>query len=122
MKTFRFRDFPVYREALTFRKKVIAAIGNFPSNEKYRLVDQIHRSCMSIILNIAEGSAKQSDPDFARFLEMSIASVNEVIAAFDIAVEDSLVTEPLRVSIEKDAENLAKQLGGFLKKLRSAKR
>lgn len=121
MKTFRFRDFPVYQEALLFRKKVALILATFPVSEKYRLVDQIHRSCLSIILNIAEGSAKQSDADFARFLEMAIASVNETVAAFDVAAGDGLVDEKVRASIELAAENLAKQLGGFLRKLRSIK-
>jgi len=120
MKTFRFRDFPVYGESLLFRKKIVAVTQAFPMEEKYRLIDKIHRACLSIILNIAEGSAKKSDPDFARFLEMAIASTNEVVAALDIAVGDGLITEEVRVSLENDAEMLAKQLGGFLKKLRSS--
>lgn len=121
MKTFRFRDFPVYKDALRFRKNIAEILQKFPTVEKYRLIDQIHRSCLSIILNIAEGSAKQSDMEFARFLEMAIASVNETVAGFDIAFADEIVSEEIRSSIETDAEHLAKQLGGFIKSLRTPK-
>jgi len=121
MKTFRFREFPVYQDARSFRQKGAQILKTLPPTERYRLVDQIHRSCLSVLLNIAEGSAKQSDPDFARFLEMSIGSLNECVAGFDAALDDQLITEAIRSEIENQAEGLVKQLGGFIKKLRSAK-
>ncbi|MFH0770293.1 MAG: four helix bundle protein [Candidatus Peregrinibacteria bacterium] len=122
MKTFRFHDFQVYQDARAFRSKVASVIKTFPATERYRLVDQIHRSCLSVLLNIAEGSAKHSDLDFARFLEISIGSLNECIAGFDAAFDEKLVTEAMRADIEKEAEHLVKQLGGFIKTLRSEKK
>ena len=122
MQTFRFRDFQVYKDARAFRLKIVALLKEFPSSERYRLIDQIHRSCLSIVLNIAEGSAKHSDADFARFLEMSIASVNETVAGFDVACDDNLIDKNRLQLLEQDAENLARQLGGFIKKLRSSEK
>ena len=115
MKTFRFKDFQVYKDAKKLRRTVLKLLQKFPSEEKYRLVDQIHRSCLSIILNIAEGSAKKSDKDFARFLEMGIASTSELIAAFDVALEDRVIMQEDMSLIEAEAEIVAKQLGSFLK-------
>ena len=117
MKTFRFREFPVYGDARKFRQLVRSYLRKFPSEEKYLLTEQINRSCLSIVLNIAEGSAKKSDKDFARFLEMAIASVNEVIAGFDLAHDDKILPLEELNLIENQAEHIAKQLGGFLKKL-----
>ncbi|MDD5055437.1 MAG: four helix bundle protein [Candidatus Peribacteraceae bacterium] len=122
MKTFRFRDFQVYKDARKFRSKVGAILKQFPQSEKYRLVDQVHRSCLSVLLNVAEGSAKHSDLDFARFLEMSIGSLNELVAGFDAAIDDQFITEEQRKAIEIEAENLIKQLGGFIKTLRAPKK
>jgi len=118
MKTFRFRDFTVYKEARAFRKLVRDQLKDFPQSEKYRLIDQIHRSSLSILLNIAEGSAKGSDLDFARYLHIAIASVNEVIAGFDAALDDGIVTVQQLHSVETTAERLAKQIGSFIKTLR----
>ena len=117
MKTFRFRDFNIYKKALVFRKLVRSLLDKFPAEEKYRLADQIHSACQSIILNIAEGSAKKSDRDFRRFLEISIASLNEVVAGFDCAREDQIITLDEYETIEKHAEELARMIGGFMKAL-----
>ncbi|MBU0767203.1 four helix bundle protein [Patescibacteria group bacterium] len=117
MKTFRFKDFAIYQQAHVYRKKVCQHLKAFPAEERFRLVDQIHRSCLSVILNIAEGSAKATDPDFRRYLNISIASLNETVAGFDCAREDGLITDIEYQSIAKEAESLAKQIGGFIKAL-----
>jgi len=121
MKTFRFRDFTIYKDARAFRKMAQDLIKNFPSGEKYRLTDQIQRSCLSVLLNIAEGSAKKSDMEFARFLETAIASVNEVVAGFDAAIDDGHIVEQQLKCIEAEAEKLAKQIGSFIQRLRGSK-
>lgn len=121
MTTFRFRGFKVYQDARKFRRTVRAMLKKFPATEKFTLCDQINRSCLSILLNIAEGSAKTSDRDFARFLTMSIASVSEVVACFDLAYDDGIVSEMDSKAIEREAEEIAKQLGGFIKILKKLK-
>lgn len=118
MKTFRFKDFEIYKQAKLFRGFIRQYLHQFPDNEKFRLSDQIHRASLSIVLNIAEGSAKRSDKDFGRFLEMAIASVNEVVAAFDLAADDKIISAGDFAEIENQAENLARQIGGFLRKVR----
>ncbi|MCA9370425.1 MAG: four helix bundle protein [Candidatus Peregrinibacteria bacterium] len=118
MTTFRFKYFAVYSSAKALRKRVRLLLKELPSQERYRLVDQIERATLSIILNIAEGSAKQSDKEFARFLETSVASANEVAAAFDCAFDDGYITQEDNENIEKELENIIRQLGGFIKKLK----
>lgn len=117
MKTFRFRDFEVYKEAKTFRKLCREFLKKIPDQERYRLIDQIERALQSVILNIAEGSAKKSDKELAQFLERSICSVNEVVAGFDTAFDDKIITEDDLKVIEEAAEILAKRIGAFIKKL-----
>jgi len=119
MRTFRFREFAVYQAARKFRTMMHSYLRTSSIRGHRCLSDQIERACVSIVLNIAEGSAKQSDKDFARFLEIAIASTNEVIAAMDCAFDDGIVNEKDLVVIERHAIQIARQLGGFLKTLRS---
>ena len=68
MDTFGFQNFPVYQDAKAFRQLVRRLQKKFPPIEKYVLADQINRSCLSIILNIAGKDRRRNpDKDFARF-------------------------------------------------------
>lgn len=120
--TFRFRTFLIYKNAITFRSYTKRVASSFPVNEKFGLVSQIERAATSVVLNIAEGSSKKSDKDFARFLEISIASVNEIVAAFDCALHDNYIGSDQMITIEQSVEKLAKQIGGFIRSLRNTKK
>ena len=117
MDTFRFKEFEVYKDAKEFRRMIKSFLEKFPPEERYALKDQINRSCLSVLLNIAEGSAKMSDREFARFLETAIASLNEVVAGFDMAHDDGIISMEELMLVEQKGGSIAKQLGGFMKKL-----
>lgn len=115
MDTFRFLQFKVYKDAQDYFK-IILILSERVKN--YSFKDQIRRATLSIILNIAEGSAKKSDIEFARFLEISIGSINEVVACIDIMKELKKINDKEYNKLIQASEELAKQLGGFIKKLR----
>jgi len=108
--------FKVYQDAKLLRKKVIGVTKNFPRDFCY-LKDQIRRSSLSIVLNIAEGSAKRSDRDFNRYLENSMGSANETAAALDIALAEKLIREKQFIESVELCRAVVDQLGGFSKKL-----
>ncbi len=58
---------------------------SFPREEGYGLTSQIRRAATSILLNLAEGSARKSPKEYARFLNISIGSLVEVDACLKIA-------------------------------------
>lgn len=117
---FRFRNFPVYREALQFRKEIKEMAKNhFPKEEFYILFPQIVRAADSIVLNIAEGADRGTDLDFARFLNNSLTSLNEVAGCLDLALIDGYIKEDLHENFLKKAEELASQLTAFRKSLLS---
>ncbi len=118
MKTFRFLDFPVYKEAKKLYNGIIILTKKFP-REYWELTDQMRRSSLSVCLNIAEGSAKKSDKDFNRYLENSLGSINESVAGLDISLGEKLITVQVFERYLAQAEMVAKQLGGFSKKLLS---
>jgi len=115
MDTFRFLQFKVYKDAKNYFKIILILSERI---KNYSFKDQIRRAALSVILNMAEGSAKKSDIEFARFLEISIGSINEVVACIDIMKELKKINEKEYNELIQKSEELAKQLGGFIKKLR----
>lgn len=114
MSTFRFLDFPVYKKSKVLYKKVLFITHRL---NNYSLKDQIRRASLSIILNIAEGSARKSDREFSRFLQLSLGSVNEVVACLDVMENNNLIIQVDYEKLKLECEEIAKQLGGLFKKL-----
>ena len=78
--TFRFEKLEVWQQARKLNRKIYECTRLFPEEERYALVSQIRRSSVSVASNIAEGSGRNSDADFSRFLEISYGSLMEVIS------------------------------------------
>ena len=113
-KKFRFRQFPVYQAALKFRKELkLFSKKTFPREEQYCLTSQLWRALDSIVLNIAEGSDRSTDKDFANFLNKSHTSLNEVVACLDSALEDGYISDNDVNYYLLKADNIADQLTAF---------
>lgn len=78
----------VYRCADRLAIEVYRATASLPVAEKYGLVTQMRRAAVSVASNIAEGSARNSDNDFARFLEIALGSAREL--GYQIHLTDRL--------------------------------
>lgn len=116
---FRFRDFPVYKDARQFREELKELSRNkFPPEEQYSLTAQLWRALDSVLLNIAEGSERYSDVDFSRFLNNSLTSVNEAIACLDCALDDCYICKEEYNKYLVKADNLVRQLKAFISKVR----
>ena len=53
-------------------------IPGLPVNERYDLTRQMKRAAYSVPFNIVEGSARDTDKDFAHFLDQSLGSIMEL--------------------------------------------
>lgn len=81
----------------------------------YSLRDQIRRSAVSVISNIAEGFERQSNNEFKKFLFYSKGSVGELRAQLSLAFELELIREEEYKQLYKDCMEVSKLLGGFIR-------
>lgn len=93
-----------------------------PWFEKKGLCDQLQRAAVSISSNIAEGSAKPSNAEFAKFLDTALGSSYEVETQLLIAKNVGYISEELHSSLITSLQEIEKQLAGFIRTLRDQPR
>ena len=92
MPTFkRFEDILAWQKAREVTKLVYSVTKTGDFAKDFGLRDQIRRSCVSIMANIAEGFARRSDKDFANFLNMARSSAAEVQSHLYVAVDQEYI-------------------------------
>ena len=72
-----YKDLKVWEKAHQFTLEVYEVTKLFPKEELYSLTNQLRRAASSIPANIAEGCGKNSQAEFAHFLNISLGSANE---------------------------------------------
>lgn len=117
MNKFRFLNWEVYKNAKQLFSLVLKLVKKLPKEYRFELGSQIIRCAFSIILNIAEGSGKTSDRELNRFIDISLGSANELLAAADVLRDNNFITDSEFNEIYKQIESISNQLGGFKKKL-----
>jgi four helix bundle protein len=114
-----FRQLKVWRTSHELALAVYRATQDFPRSETYGLTSQMRRAAAAIPTNIAEGTGRGSDADFARFLHIAMGSASELeyllLLARDLAYIDDKVRAPLdHLTIE-----VKRMLAALLRTLKS---
>jgi four helix bundle protein len=120
---FKFEKLDVLAKAfgVDFADLVYSKPKSFPSDERFGLTNQMRRAAVSVSSNIAEGSARISDADFARFVEIATGSLLEVVSestpnAFGARRQGYLSAQDF-AAICKAAEEQGRMLSGLRRTL-----
>jgi len=73
-----FRNILAWQKSHQFTLFVYKLTKGFPAVEQFGVTSQLRRAAISIPSNIAEGSCRGSDKDFARFIQIAMGSASEV--------------------------------------------
>lgn len=114
-----FHDMKVWQKAHQFVLAVYRVTASFPKDELYGLTNQIRRAAVSVAANIAEGRGRGSDADFARFMQMSMGSANELEYELLLARDLGYLTAELHNTLETDVREVKQMLASFLRKLKA---
>lgn len=109
-----FREYPVWQQAVEYATKIYQITAEMPYFEKKGLCDQLQRAVVSISSNIAEGSARPSDSDFAHFLDMALGSAYEVETQLLISKNIGYINFEIYEQIHDEIISIEKQLAGFI--------
>lgn len=118
-----FKKFEViiaWQKARIATKKVYEATSGQNFSRDFALRDQTRRAAISIMANIAEGQGRNSDKEFANFLNISHASVAETQSHLYIALDRGYLTAEVFDEIYEQLQEIAKMTMGLMKHLRSS--
>lgn len=88
-----FRQLNIWKDARAIVKDVYLLTAKFPVDERFGLISQINRCSISVPSNIAEGSARGTNKDFAHFLKMSLGSLYELETQLLLAADLNMISE-----------------------------
>ena len=83
----QFKELEIWKRSRLFCSHIYTITSKFPSDEKFGLTNQLRRASVSIPSNIAEGSSRNSNKNFAKFLEIAIGSTYEIETQLLIALD-----------------------------------
>jgi four helix bundle protein len=116
-----FRKLTIWQKSHQLTLAIYKVTEEFPKHEVYGLTSQIRRASASIPANIAEGSGRIGEKEFARFLQISMGSASEV-AYFLILVQDLKYMDNQTFKELAGLNNeVQRMLRAFITKLRAAK-
>jgi four helix bundle protein len=122
MKINRFEDLECWQEARKLVNMVYRTIKSSRSFQSdHRLKDQSTGAAISIMNNISEGWASQSNAEFIRFLTYSRRSCAEVQNCLYVAMDQEYITENILEQTHDQTTKVIMILDGLLRYLRAQK-
>ncbi len=108
----------VWKKAKEFVSIIYKAAEQFPKAEEFGLKGQLRRASVSVVLNIVEGYRRKSTKEFIRFIDIAQASLTEVEAILEIALDLEYLNDEKYVELENKRSELAFLLNSLIKSLR----
>jgi four helix bundle protein len=114
-----FKNLKVWERAHALTLDVYKSTKPFPREETYGLTSQMRRSAVSIGANIAEGTCRNGDADFARFLQMAAGSASELEYHLILAHDLELLKTVEYLRLSDAAIEVKRMLASLMQRLRA---
>lgn len=114
-----FRDLHIWQKAMALTEAVYGISQAFPSTESFGLTGQMRRAAISVASNIAEGHARESQREFARFLAIARGSLAELQTQLLLAERIGYGRRHEMPAVLAAAEELGKMLRGMQRTVES---
>ncbi len=109
----QFKELVIWKKSRAFCTEIYSITSSFPNDEKFGITNQLRRASVSITSNIAEGSSRNSNKDFSRFLEIAIGSAYEIETQLLIASDLGFLKSNKSETLIEQLEEIIKMISKF---------
>ena len=113
MSISRFEDIRVWQEARTLTRQIYAMTREGALSKDFGLRDQLQRTAVSVMANIAEGFDCDSHAEFARFLGFARRSAFETQSLLYAALDASYITSEVFKETYEQANKTKAMVSAF---------
>ncbi len=110
---YAFERLDVWQVSRTFVKDIYVLLRTFPDFEAYNITSQIRRAAVSVSLNIAEGSTRNSLKEQSRFTEIAYGSLLEVYCSLLLAKDLNYIREDDFRNVSDKVKELSNKLNAL---------
>ena len=110
----RFEDIKAWQASRALNKKIYVLTTKGEFKKDFSLVDQIRRSSISVMSNIAEGYERDSNKQFIVFLKYSKGSIGEIRSQLYTAFDQGYITQAAFDELKKECEVISGMLKNFI--------
>ena len=118
MQIKRFEDLKIWQEARILAKSIYTLTSKENFRKDFGLKEQIQRSSVSVLSNIAEGFERQNNKEFVNFLNYAKGSAGEVRAQLYVIYDVGYIAENEFKESIKRVTAISQQLSNFTKYLK----
>ncbi len=116
-----FEDLEVWKACRELRRRIFKITETFPSEEKYRLVNQMRSAAISSTANIAEGYGRFHYQENIQFCRQSRGSLYEILDHLTTSLDQAYISEESFQELKAQAMTSIRLLNGYLRMLQNVK-
>jgi len=116
----RFEDIEAWKRARHLTRLVYGASNEGLFARDFALKDQMRRSSVSTMSNIAEGFERGGDQEFIQYLSMAKGSCGETRSQLYVALDQGYFNETTFRQLYDEAESINRMIAGFMSYLQTS--
>lgn len=117
-----FHQLKVWQKSHAVALAVYEATRSFPKEELYGLTSQMRRAAVSVPSNIAEGCGRDSQPQFAHFLQIAFGSASELEYQLLLARDLGFLVTSAYGTLNTDITECKRMLASLIQTVRPSNR
>lgn len=113
-----YRKYEIWKKSHQLALDVYRVTKSFPKEEMYGITSQLRRCSLSIPTNIVEGSGRNSQKEFAHFINIASGSAAETEYLIRFSFDVKYLNENDFNKINEELTSIRKMLNAFHQKIK----